>query len=94
MLPSNSDLVGVAMDEETNSGRPHIDQATTIQPWDITSSLIPSQANIFTIAIVEKVLRSSPTPPTLFSGSCLTYVMTLLSLYRLPITLAVLRLIL
>ena len=72
MLLSNSDLAGVAMDEETNSGRPHIGQATTIQPWDITSSSIPSQANVFTTAIVEKVLNSSPTPLTLFPGSCLT----------------------
>uniref|UniRef100_A0A2N9J335 Aminotransferase-like plant mobile domain-containing protein n=1 Tax=Fagus sylvatica TaxID=28930 RepID=A0A2N9J335_FAGSY len=54
MLPQ-IDTVDVAMDEETNSGGPHIDQATTIQPWDIASSSIPSQANIFTTAIVEKV---------------------------------------
>ncbi|GMY32319.1 hypothetical protein FCV25MIE_27561 [Fagus crenata] len=32
MLPSNFDLAGTAMDEETNSGGPHINQATTIQP--------------------------------------------------------------
>jgi hypothetical protein len=94
MLPSNSNLAGAAMDKETNSGGPHIDQATIFQPWDITSSSIPSQANVFTTAIIEKVLSSSPTPPTLFPGSCLTQAMTLLSLYRLPITLAVLRLIL
>uniref|UniRef100_A0A2N9F0D2 Uncharacterized protein n=1 Tax=Fagus sylvatica TaxID=28930 RepID=A0A2N9F0D2_FAGSY len=55
MLPSNSNLGGAAMDKETNSGRPHIDQATIFQPWDITSSSIPSQANVFTTAIVEKV---------------------------------------
>jgi hypothetical protein len=72
MLPSNSDLAGAAMDKETNAGGPHIDQATTIQPWDIISSSIPSQANVFTTAIVEKVLSSSPSPPTLFQGSCLT----------------------
>ncbi|GMY34122.1 CHD3-type chromatin-remodeling factor PICKLE [Fagus crenata] len=47
--------VGAAMDEETNFGGPHIDQATTIQPWDITSSSPPSQANVFTTAIIEKV---------------------------------------
>ncbi|GMY23072.1 cingulin-like isoform X12 [Fagus crenata] len=59
MLPSNSDLAGAAMDKETNSGGPHIDQATTIQPWDIISSSIPSQANVFTTAIVEKVTNNT-----------------------------------
>uniref|UniRef100_A0A2N9IAV8 Aminotransferase-like plant mobile domain-containing protein n=1 Tax=Fagus sylvatica TaxID=28930 RepID=A0A2N9IAV8_FAGSY len=29
--------------------------ATTIQPWDITSSSLPSQANVFTTTIIEKV---------------------------------------
>ena len=72
MLPSNSDPAGAALGEETNSGEPHIDQATTIQSWGITSSSIPSQANVFTTAIIEKVLSSSPTHLTLFSGSCLT----------------------
>uniref|UniRef100_A0A2N9J4Z6 CCHC-type domain-containing protein n=1 Tax=Fagus sylvatica TaxID=28930 RepID=A0A2N9J4Z6_FAGSY len=46
---------GAAMDDETNSGGPHVDQATIIQPWGVTSSLIPSQANVSTTAIVEKV---------------------------------------
>jgi hypothetical protein len=72
MLPSNFDPAGAAMGDETNSGEPHIDQATTIQSWGITSSSIPSQANVFTTAIIEKVLSSSPTPLMLFPRSCLT----------------------
>ncbi|GMY38710.1 hypothetical protein FCV25MIE_33968 [Fagus crenata] len=59
MLPSNSNLAGAAMDKETNSGGPHIDQATIFQPWDITSSSIPSQANVFTTAIVKKVTNNT-----------------------------------
>jgi hypothetical protein len=87
-------LAGAAMDDETNSGGPHVDQATIIQPWGVTSSSIPSQANVSTTAIVEKVLSSSPTLPTLLPGSCWTQAMILLSLYRLLITLVVLRLVL
>uniref|UniRef100_A0A2N9H1U8 CCHC-type domain-containing protein n=1 Tax=Fagus sylvatica TaxID=28930 RepID=A0A2N9H1U8_FAGSY len=59
MLPQ-IDTVVAAMDKETNAGGPHIDQATTIQPWDIISSSIPSQANVFTTAIVEKRCGETP----------------------------------
>uniref|UniRef100_A0A2N9FQU5 Aminotransferase-like plant mobile domain-containing protein n=1 Tax=Fagus sylvatica TaxID=28930 RepID=A0A2N9FQU5_FAGSY len=62
MLPQIDTVVSevrVVMDEETNSGGPHTDQATIIQPWDITFSSIPSQANVFTTAIVEKVTNNT-----------------------------------